>query len=284
MNNNQKKTDMYENIKLYLENLKTSDYAESTIINYEIHLRNFFSYCHQQEVNYREIRAKEMLTYKIIISERYSFQSVNAKLSVINSFYDFLIDLEEVKINPIRPSMYVRKNRKDPKPLDPFEEKFFLEWLQTKEKHIELGFKILFDTGIRISELVRLRKEDIRIIENKVFLFITESKNKKERLVPVFSENVITELMKHAEGNFDNTLFYFTTRAYQQHAEEFSKKFDIKFTTQMARHTFATRKLNEGMRIDILQKILGHADIRTTMYYAKTNDSEILKLGGVYNN
>lgn len=275
--------DMYPNIILFLDNLRTSDYAKNTIISYEIHLRNLYSYCIQKDINYKTITTKEILNYKIIISKMYAFTSVNAKLSVIRSFYDFLIDIEETNINPIRKNMYIRKSRKKPSPLDPEEKKLFITYIESKEKHIELGFKLLFDTGIRISELVRLRKEDIKIIDNRVYLFITKSKNKKERLVPIFSNEVINELLSYAEGNFDGTLFYFTTRAYQLHAEDFARKFNITFTVQMARHTFATEKLNEGMRIDILQKILGHADIRTTMHYALTNESEILKLGGKIN-
>lgn len=274
--------DMYDLIKLFLSNLKSSDYAENTITSYEIHLRNFYSYCRQKDINYKTISVKNMVKYKIAITNLYAFSSVNAKLSVIRAFYNFLIDIEESQINPIRQSMYIRKNRKKPSPLKKEDEALFMQYIEQKEKHIELGFKLLFDTGIRISELVRLKKEDVKIIDNRVFLYITKSKNKKERLVPVFSDDVIIELMKYIQGQFRDTLFFYTTRAYQLHAEAFSEKFKIKFTTQMARHTFATRQLNKGMRIDVLQAVLGHADIRTTMYYAMTDKAEILKLGGKY--
>lgn len=277
------KKNMYDNIKLYLSNMQTSNYANNTIVGYEIHLRNLYSYCRQENIDYTIITVREMLNYKIAISRIYAFTTVNAKMAAIRSFYNFLIDIEETNINPIRNSMYIRKDRKKPKPLSPENKDIFLSYIETKEKHIELGFKLLFDTGIRISELVRLKKEDIRVIDNRTFLYITESKNKKSRLVPVFSDEVISELKKYAKGNFNNTLFFYTTRAYQMHAEEFTKKFNIHFTAQMARHTYATEKLNQGMRIDILQKILGHADIRTTMYYALTDEFEILKLGGDYN-
>lgn len=276
------KTDMYEIIKLYLNNMQSSNYSENTIVSYEIHLRNFYSYCKQQDIDYANISVKKMLQYKIIISKQYKFTSVNAKISVIKSFYNFLIDIEEATINPIRDSMYIRKDRKKPSPLTKDHEKLFYKYIETKEKHIELGFKIMFDTGLRISELVALEKKDVRIIDNKVYLYIRNSKSEKERLVPVFSDSVIKELFEYLEGTFDKTIFFYSARAFQLHAEAFAKQFDITFTTHMARHTFATRKLNEGMRIDILQKILGHADIRTTMYYALTDKDEILKLGGFY--
>lgn len=274
------KTDMYDNIKLYLNNMKTSNYAANTVVSYEIHLRNFYSYCKQNHIDYKNISVKNMMEYKILISKIYKFTSVNAKISVIKSFYNFLIDIEEARINPIRDSMYIRKDRKNPSPLSKDQENLFYDYIETKEKHINLGFKLMFDTGIRVSELVALEKKDIQIIGNRVYLHIRNQKNGNERLVPVFSESVIKDLLDYVKGNFDNTIFFYTTRAFQLHAEEFSKKFDIRFTTHMARHTFATRKLNEGMRIDILQKILGHSDIRTTMYYAITDEIEILKLGG----
>ena len=276
------KTDMYDNIKLYLDNMKTSNYAKNTIVSYEIHLRNFYSYCKQMNINYKDISVKKMLEYKIIISKIYKFSSVNAKISVIKAFYNFLIDIEESQINPIRDSMYIRKDRKKPNPLSKDNENLFYSYIKAKEKHIELGFKLMFDTGIRISELVALEKKDVQIINNRVYLHIRNQKRNKQRLVPVFSKNIIDELLTYIEGNFESTIFFFSARSYQLHAESFSKKFNIIFTTHMARHTFATRKLNQGMRIDILQKILGHSDIRTTMYYAITDDSEILNLGGFY--
>lgn len=271
---------MYEEIKYFIENLKISDYAKNTLVSYEIHLRNFYSYCKQNNVDYKIINAKEMLQYRTAISKLYKPSSINAKLAVINSFYNFMIDLEEVTKNPIRKTMYIRKGVPRPKPLDPQEKHLFFSYIETKEKHIELGFKLLFDTGIRISELIKLKSEDVKILNNRAFLNIENSKNKKTRIVPIFSQEVIEELFDYMEGNYEGQLFFYSTRAFQLYAEQFTERFGIKFTTHMARHTFATEKLNEGMRIDILKEILGHEDIRTTMYYALTNQSNILKLGG----
>ena len=274
--------EMYKSINLFLESLKTSEYVDNTIVSYELHLRNLYSYCKQLKIDYKKITVKQMLEYKIIISKSYAFSSVNAKISVIKSFYNFLIDIEEVTFNPIRDSMYIRKDRKNPRPLSQDYQDLFYNYIDTKEKHIELGFKLLFDTGIRISELVKLEKSDIKVIDNRVYLLIRHTKNKRDRLVPVFSQDLIDDLFKYLEGNFSQSIFLVTKRAFQLHAENFAKKFDIDFSVHMTRHTFATRKLNEDMRLDILQKILGHADIKTTMYYAVTEESEILKLGGFY--
>lgn len=273
---------MYNDVKLYLENLRTSDYARSTIIAYEVHLRHYYSYCRHKGIDYKVISIREILDYKTIISKNYAISSINIKLSVIRSFYNFMIDIGEVEKNPIRESMYIRYNRQNPMPLSNEDLALFNSFIQTKQQHIRLGYAILFDTGIRISELIKLKKSNIRIVNDRVFLFIEKAKRNKSRLVPIFSQSIINELMEYAKGNFENTLFFFSTRAFQLYAEEFSKKFNIDFTTHMTRHTFATKKLNEGMRIDVLQKILGHEDIRTTMYYALTDETEILKLGGKY--
>lgn len=270
---------MYDLIKLFIENLKISNYAENTCESYEIHLRNFYSYCKQYNVDFRDITVKEILNYRSLISKKYSASSINCKIVVINSFYNFLIDIEETEKNPVRKTMYVRKGLPKPKPLNKSEKKRFFSYIETKEKHIELGFKLLFYTGIRISELVNLEKEDIKIIDGKAFLHIKNSKNDKSRLAPIFSLEIYNELSNFAKGNMTGKLFFYTTRAYQQHAEEYAKKYNVEFTTHMARHTFATEKLNEGMPLDILKEILGHADIRTTMYYAVTQEEKILDWG-----
>ena len=273
---------MYDDIKLYLKNMKTSGYEENTIVAYEVHLRHYYSYCRYKGIDYKIISIREMLEYKTVISKNYAISSMNIKLSVIKSFYNFMIDIGEVEKNPIRESLFIRYNRLNPKPLSESDLALFYSFIEQKQQHIKLGYHILFDAGIRISELINLKKSDIKIIDNRVFLYIEKGKRKKSRIVPLFSQNVISELLNYAKGNFDNTLFFYSARAFQLYAEEFSKKFNINFTTHMARHTFATKKLNEGMRIDVLQKILGHEDIRTTMYYALTDETEILKLGGKY--
>lgn len=273
---------MYSDIKLYLENLKTSEYAKNTLVTYEIHLRHFYSYCKYKAIDYKNISIRAMLEYKSIVSKNYAVSSINIKLSIIKSFYDFMIDIEEVIVNPIRSSMYVRYSRARPRPLPDEILSLFYSFISTKQQHIRLGYQILFDTGIRVSELVSLKTSDIEIINKRVFLNVRKGKRNKARLVPIFDENIIQELFQYKEGVYGDSLFLFSTRAFQLYAEEFSEKFDVKFTTHMARHTFASKKLNEGMRIDVLQKILGHEDIRTTMFYAMTDENEILKLGGYY--
>lgn len=275
--------DMYTHIELYLASLEASDYAKNTIESYEIHLRNYYSYCRQKNINYKIITVKEILNYKILISKQYAPSSINAKLSSIKSFCDFLIDIDEMETNPIRKSMYIRTDSRRPRPLSKKDKELFFSFIETKEKHIELGFKILFDTGIRISELTRLKKEDVKIIDDRVFLYIKKTKNRKERLVPIFSETLIKELMEYIEESYSGTLFYRTIRAFQLYSERFREEYQVEFTTHIARHTFASEKLNEGMRLDVLQTILGHADIRATMYYSATDKSEILKLGGTVN-
>ena len=68
-------------------------------------------------------------------------------------------------------------------------------------------------------------------------------------------------------------------RAIQHYAKNFSDEYGIKFNVHMTRHTFATNKVKQGMKLNVLQKILGHKDIRTTMYYVLTEDVEIIELG-----
>lgn len=273
---------MYENIKLYMKHLETNNYSHYTVTSYEIHLRNYYSYCRQNSINYKEITPRQLLDYRNILSKRYKPQSINSKIAAIKQFYNFLIDIEETNTNPIRDNFYIRGNRAKPQPLSPEEKHLFISYIEQKQKHIELGFKIMFDTGIRISELVNLEKEDFISIGGRAFLNINKgTKNNKQRLVPIFSKEIINELNQYTEGIYKGKIFNYSERAYQLYAEEFTKSFNIKFTVHKARHTFATEKINSGMRIDILQKILGHSDIRTTMYYAATDENQILELGEI---
>lgn len=264
-------------IENYLKYLKNRNYARNSIINYEINLRYFYSFCNQFDIDFKNIKGSNMMFYLDIMQD-YKESTINIRLSTLKFFYEYLINIDVVSFNPVRASLYVRKSRKKPKPLSERQENLFLDFINNKDEHIKLAFKVLLESGIRLSELKQLKEENFIEINNKYYIEVLESKNQANRIVPI-SSVLHKRILNYAKENiFKGTLFNLTNRGYQYHADAFAKKHEINFSVHSLRHTYATRKSQEKVPIQIIQKLLGHKNINTTMYYVEVSDQDILKL------
>lgn len=268
---------MYQQIENFIEECKHKGMAENTTLGYEIHLRHFYSYLNQKGMDYKTLKPKDIKRYTMASTNRGDANStVNIRLSAIKSFYDYLIDEELTDHNPITKTLYLKGKTTKTKPLTEQEKGIILSYMDEKDEHIRLGFYTMFYTGLRVSELANLKKEDINIINNRVTVHVIHGKREGERIVPVFNPEVAEQLIKYTKEQVTDPLFKVKARTFQYHAEQASIKTGIPFSVHQARHTFATERLQEGIRLDILQKLLGHKDISTTMLYARTMDIDII--------
>ena len=268
---------MINNIQNAIEQYEHRGMADNTIEVYEIHLRHYYSYLNQNNLDYRSIKPKDIREYtKASANRGDSNSTINVRLSAIKTFYDYLIEQEITDHNPIIKTLYLQGKTTKTKPLTEREKGIILSYMDQKDEHIQLGFYTMFYTGLRVSELANLKHEDITVINNRVTIHIIHGKRGGERTIPVFSTEISERLLKYAREQATNPLFKVKKRTFQYHAEQASLKTGISFTVHQARHTFATERLKEGIRLDILQKILGHKDISTTMLYARTMDRDII--------
>lgn len=279
---------MYNEIQEYLEECDRLGMSEKTIEAYEIHLRHYYSYLKQNNLKHKEVGPKDLKKYTIKAKETGDADStVNVRLSAIKSFYDWEIEEEKTNRNPVTRRSFLKGRTTKTQPLSPDEKDMILTYIDEKEEHIRLGFYTMFCTGLRVSELANLKREDIKVINNRVTVHVLHGKRGGERLVPLFDKKAAEELVKYAEEQITDPLFKVKKRTFQYHAEQVSKAIGIPFTVHQARHTFATERLQEGIRLDILQKLLGHKDISTTMLYARTMDIDVINSaepikGGLY--
>jgi site-specific recombinase XerD len=268
---------MYNQIKNFLDEYKHKGMAENTVKTYEIHLRHYYSYLKQNNLDYRTIKPKDIRNYtKASANRGDSNNTINVRLSAIKTFYDYLIEQEYIDHNPIIKTIYLQGKTTKTKPLTEQEKSIILSYIEQKDDHIRLGFYTMFYTGLRVSELANLKREDVNIINNRVTVHVIHGKRGGERTVPVFDPEVAAQLLEYTEEQHTDPLFKVKARTFQYHAEQASIKTGIPFSVHQARHTFATERLQEGIRLDILQKLMGHKDISTTMLYARTMDIDVI--------
>ncbi len=279
---------MYSKIEKAIEEYKHRGMANSTIETYEIHLRHYYSYLKQNDLDYRILKPKDIRKYtKASANRGDSNSTINVRLSAIKTFYDYAVEQEYTDHNPIIKTLYLQGKTTKTKPLNHEEKDIILGYMNEKEEHIRLAFHVMFHTGLRVSEVANLKREDISIINSRVTVHVIHGKREGERTVPVFDIKTAEQLIQYTRDQIIDPLFKVKKRTFQYHAEQASLKTGIPFSVHQARHTFATERLQEGIRLDILQKLMGHKDISTTMLYARTMDIDVINSaepikGGLY--
>lgn len=141
---------------------------------------------------------------------------------------------------------------------------------------------LLLRTGMRIGELLNVKVTDIILPERKILLYVGE-KNYQGRVV-YYSEDAERALQEwlHTRDTQKEYLFYSPSRETLSYVAAWMVMKKIleraglshrRYSLHCLRHTFATDMLNAGLRLEALQKLLGHQSIEITLRYAKLSNT-----------
>ena len=227
-----------------------------------------------------------------LLDDKISPVSVNRKLSSLKSFFKFLMKQGLVSVNPLR---FVA-GPKTKKPLPAFVKEKDMEVLLDGDGFDEdfegvrdrLMLEMLYDTGIRRSELVGLKKTDVDY--DALQIKVTGKRN-KQRLIP-FAERLknlmlaYTEVRNREVGAGSEWFFV------KKNGEQISvgilytvvkKKLSeiptlAKCSPHVLRHSFATSMLNNGAELNAVKELLGHSSLASTSIYTHTTFEELKKV------
>ena len=145
-------------------------------------------------------------------------------------------------------------------------------------KH-KLIIKLIYSSGLRLQELIDLKRKNIDFDRN--LIYIIKGKGKKDRIT-LISENLRLDLLKYYSNyNFSTEYIFegrngkYTKKSVQKVLDSLSKKIGTKITPHMLRHSFATHLLEQGTDIRHIQKLLGHSDLSTTEIYTKVSNKDL---------
>lgn len=149
------------------------------------------------------------------------------------------------------------------------------------DKHV-LIIKLLYSSGLRLSELINLKLEDLEL-DTKTG-WVRGGKGGKDRMI-ILSESVVKHV-KHFAGERKTGYLLsgrngqLSRRAVQKALDEIAKRASItkKVHPHMLRHSFATHLLEAGTDIRKIQVLLGHADLSTTQIYTQVSNEELKKI------
>ncbi|MFT4311264.1 MAG: tyrosine-type recombinase/integrase, partial [Candidatus Woesearchaeota archaeon] len=147
-------------------------------------------------------------------------------------------------------------------------------------KKSKLIIKMLYSSGLRVSELVNLKWNDIEFDQNSGW--VRSGKGSKDRLI-IFSENLLEELKSFRNSSeyvFEGRNGPLTTKNIQNIVRTTAKRAKInkKVTPHTLRHSFATHLLENGTDIRIIQDLLGHSNLQTTQIYTHISSEQKKKI------
>ena len=206
--------------------------------------------------------------------------AVKTKLRALYTFLRFLVDREILPSDILHKKIHIKLPQLLPRAI-PSEDIDALLSVMIKVRDRAMVL-LLLRTGMRIGELLNVRITDIIVPERKILIYLGE-KNYQGRVV-YFSEDAQTALQqwlksRNPEKEF---LFYGLNRKKLSYggAWMITNKLLIRaglggkgYSLHSLRHTFATDMLNAGLRLEVLQQLLGHRSIEITRRYARMSDT-----------
>jgi len=140
----------------------------------------------------------------------------------------------------------------------------------------KLIIKFLFYTGVRVSELIKIKKNDIIFEDGFVKVY---GKGGKERIVPIPKE-LLNELKDYINKINTENIFPLSSRQVERIIKYIAKNAGIskKVTPHVLRHSLATTLLSRGVDIRYIQEILGHSSLNITQIYTHVVPNQLKEI------
>ncbi len=252
--------------------------SQNTIDAYRRDLDDFFEYCHLKGLDsMEEIKRNNLNNYVRELREKeYSTTSVTRKIASLRGFYKWACSNEIISFNPAGTLEQPKLPQKLPKVVSVQEiNEIFSQKLNEFETVI---FELLYGCGLRVSELVNLKLNDIDLSGKFLSCF---GKGSKERIVP-FGEKAKSAIRNYLKirdyaakkYDIDNKQFLINDNGKKVTRQEvyeivslMGKKIHKHISPHTLRHSFATHLLENGADLRVVQELLGHSNVATTQLY-----------------
>lgn len=269
--------------------------SENTIGAYRRDLKKYQDYLEEEKISHIDFIDRQ--TIQVCLGDLHdkgaSAKSIARFISTIRSFHQFALREKYVAKDP---TVLIETPKYERRLPDVLEVDEVIRLLETPDMSKNNGYRdramleLLYATGMRVTELINLKVEDVNLIMGFVRVF---GKGNKERIVPLgetiidiletYIETVRPQLLKKTVT--DNLFLNLHGKPLSRQAIwKMIKQNGVKaeifktLTPHTLRHSFATHLLENGADLRAVQEMLGHADISTTQLYTHVSKSQIRKI------
>jgi|TARA_E500000081_G_scaffold137396_1_gene152006 integrase/recombinase XerD len=261
---------------LYLE----QGVSENTLSAYRSDLDKFCQFLKGESLmTVTSLDIESYLAYRVDLGLKP--RSTARSISALKRFYQYFVREKRIASSPLENIAQPKAGQSLPKTLSEAEVEALLSAPNIEDPmglRDKAMLELLYATGLRVTELVGLRMEQINLRQSVVFV---KGKGNKERLVPLGEEAMYwleqflkggrAQMIKHA------TDFVFpskrgvgmTRQTFWHRIKHYAILASIEsdLSPHTLRHAFATHLLNHGADLRVVQMMLGHSDLSTTQIY-----------------
>ena len=268
----------------YLKDVKHT--ASNTQLSYERDLRKMADYLESRGIRaVADITDEDLVSYiDYLQNEGKRPSTLSRTIASIKSFFQYLMEMGEVSANPAESLKAPKVEKRLPSVMSLDDVDLLLaqpSGSSDKEIRDKAMLELLYATGIRVSELLSVRVQDLNLKKNYVVIF---SASGKERDIPI-TKTAKKALDKYLKGVRDRMVTDVQTdilfvncsgkpmsrQGFWKIIKSYAKKagIDADITPNTLRHTFAAHLVHNGANMHAVQEMMGHADFSSTQRYAK---------------
>lgn len=273
----------------YLHNVKKT--STNTELSYQRDLKKFIVFLEGRKISsLKEVKEDDLVAYMdYMVAESFKPATISRNVASIKALFHFLAyeDMIDEDISGVLKAPKIEK--KAPEIMTMTEVNTLLEQPKgdtPKEIRDKAMLELLYATGIRVSELITLKNEDLNLQMN----YIICNHGGKERIIPfgLKARNALLNYLENSRealvmNNKSEELFVncsgvpMSRQGFWKLIKYYSRKAGITtdITPHTLRHSFAAHLVENGADLKSVQEMLGHSDISTTQIYANMNHNHL---------
>jgi site-specific recombinase XerD len=287
-------------LETYLEHLRIHGYSRSVAAHARTVLPRLFDHLRGEGLSdVRAAREADLASFLVRMKgwrssrsgEPVSPWTVFGYLTCVRAFFAFLEKKGLVFVNPAR-ELLLKKPQRLPRALSEEEARRLMGvpayWGAVGPRDRAI-LEVLYGTGIRVGECVRLDLQDVALREGQ--LLVRNGKGKKDRVVPLVGQALAAldrylREVRHALVRDPREQAVFLSAIgtrlsavmLQRQVRQYAKTLGVRVTPHVLRHSCATHLLRHGADVREIQQLLGHRALETTALYTKVDVSDLAEV------
>lgn len=270
--------------------------SQHTVDNYRRDIEDFFTWYAQSELPTVDTRCVQYFVAHLS-NKKLAASSIARKLSSLRQYFDFLMSCDVMNNNPAQQVKGPKKEQTLPKAIAVDD---INQLLDHPEKLFDMSnplhirnyaiIELLYSTGLRVSELAAMNREDIDLANTQIYVM---GKGNKERYVLIGNKAISAiKLWLNARHELTNEKHLtsavwlnnrgkrLSIRSIQLELKKIGQQFNINWDLHphMLRHTFASHVLQSSGDLRAVQEMLGHSDISSTQIYTHLDFQHLSKI------
>ena len=265
-------------------------YSNNTIESYKRDLEKFLEFNKNKSIS--KISNDDLKQYiKYLNEQNLNEKSIARNISSLKSFYKFLSIEKFIDNNP-SDALFLPKVKKSLPNTLTEEEVFKLLDINLSDNYSyrnKAMLELMYATGIRVSELVNLKLQDVDLSQDIIRTF---GKGSKERVIPIgdYAKEYLEKYIYEYRGSMlkkEASEYLFLNNHGKKMSRQgffkiikkiaFEKGINKELSPHTLRHSFASHLLKYGADLRTIQELLGHSDITTTQVYTHITNEELKK-------